>query len=88
MNRVVWWWFDVFFTTQWEACDSGLQNACFMPMTVFYGLVGDEEDSDWTPGTSEHHDELPADAEEGPEEVEPKELGAGSCGMFMYFSIF
>ena len=45
------------------------------------------EDSDWTPGTSEHHDELPADAEEGPE-VEPKELGAGSCGMFMYFSIF
>ena len=42
MNRVVWWWFDVFFTTQWEACDSGLQNACFMPMTVFYGLVGDE----------------------------------------------
>ena len=38
-------------------------------------------------GTSEHHDELPADAEEGPE-VEPKELGAGSCGMFMYFSIF
>ena len=37
-------------------------------------------------GTSEHHDELPADAEERPKE--PKELGAGSCGMFMYFSIF
>ena len=48
-------------------------------------LWGMREDSDWTPGTSEHHDELPADAEEGPE-VEPKELGAGSCGMFMYFS--
>ena len=31
-----------FFQTQWEACDSGLQHACFMPMTVFYGLVGDE----------------------------------------------